>query len=110
MKKALLVGVSLVAMGAMSAFAADLPARSPVYTKAPVMAPVYDWSGFYLGLSAGGASSRDCYTLTSVAGVPVNPVSEGCHDAAGALVGGQIGYRWQLTNWVFGLEAPGRLG
>jgi len=23
------------------------------------------------------------------------------------LVGGQIGYRWQATNWVFGLEAQG---
>jgi outer membrane immunogenic protein len=23
------------------------------------------------------------------------------------MVGGQIGYRWQVTNWVFGLEAQG---
>ena len=23
------------------------------------------------------------------------------------MVGGQIGYRWQAANWVFGLEAQG---
>ena len=34
-------------------------------------------------------------------------VPEGCHNATGATVGGQIGYRWQATNWVFGLEAQG---
>ena len=32
---------------------------------------------------------------------------EGCHNATGALAGGQVGYRWQTTNWVFGLEAQG---
>ncbi len=32
---------------------------------------------------------------------------EGCHDATGGLVGGQIGYRWQAANWVFGVEAQG---
>jgi opacity protein-like surface antigen len=31
----------------------------------------------------------------------------GCHDATGGLVGGQVGYRWQMTNWVFGLEGQG---
>jgi outer membrane immunogenic protein len=86
--------------------AADLPART--YTKAPPMvAPAYDWSGFYIGLNGGGASSRECLTITSVAGVPVVPNSEGCHDATGGLAGGQIGYRWQVTNWMFGVEAQG---
>jgi outer membrane immunogenic protein len=35
------------------------------------------------------------------------PTGLGCHDATGGLAGGQIGYRWQTTNWVFGLEAQG---
>lgn len=106
MKKVLLA--SMVVMTTASAFAADLPARtSAPYAKAPVMAPVYDWSGFYAGLNAGGASSHECYTVTSSAGVAVVPTSEGCHNATGALAGGQAGYRWQMTNWVFGLEAQG---
>ena len=32
---------------------------------------------------------------------------EGSHDATGAVAGGQIGYRWQSSAWVFGLEAQG---
>jgi outer membrane immunogenic protein len=101
MKRALLVGASLLAMGTAPALAADLPAK--VYTKAPAMvAPVYNWGGFYIGLNGGGGSSHDCWT----GGIPV-ATSLGCHDATGGLVGGQVGYRWQMTNWVFGLEAQG---
>jgi len=33
--------------------------------------------------------------------------NEGCHDATGVVAGGQIGYRWQASAWVFGLEAQG---
>ncbi|MGH6681246.1 MAG: outer membrane protein, partial [Bradyrhizobium sp.] len=33
--------------------------------------------------------------------------SDGSHDATGGTLGGQIGYRWQMSNWVFGLEAQG---
>jgi outer membrane immunogenic protein len=100
MKKLLLVTASLVALGATApAFAADLAART--YTKAPpMMAAAYDWSGFYIGLNAGGATSHNCWTL--VAGI-----SEGCHDATGGTVGGQVGYRWQTGPVVFGVEAQG---
>ncbi|MEY9361051.1 outer membrane immunogenic protein [Bradyrhizobium yuanmingense] len=108
MKKLLLASASLFALSALApASAADLAARP--YTKAPV-APiaVYNWSGFYLGANAGGGWSRNCWDLTSVGPVVVAPaVAEGCHNATGALVGGQIGYRWQSANWVFGLEAQG---
>ncbi|HLG81494.1 MAG TPA: outer membrane beta-barrel protein [Bradyrhizobium sp.] len=107
MKKALLVGVSLAALGSAPAFAADLAARH-MYTKAPVAPPVYGWAGFYIGLNAGGASARNCWNLTNSLGTPIPATpNDGCHDATGALVGGQIGYRWQFTNWVFGLEAQG---
>jgi outer membrane immunogenic protein len=107
MKKALLVGVSLAVLGGAPAFAADLAARH-MYTKAPVAPPVYNWAGFYVGFNAGGASSHNCWNVTNSLGTPVPAApSEGCHDATGALVGGQIGYRWQVTNWVFGLEAQG---
>ncbi len=108
MRRFATVGAGLLSLVAFAGAgtAADLPAR--VYTKAPPMAvPVYDWAGFYIGLNGGGASSHECLTIFSVAGAPVTPNSEGCHDATGGLVGGQIGYRWQYTNWVFGLEAQG---
>jgi outer membrane immunogenic protein len=95
------IGLASVVTFAGAANAADLPAR--VYTKAPpVIAPIYNWGGFYIGLNGGGASSHNCWT----GGVPV-PTGLGCHDATGGLAGGQIGYRWQATNWVFGIEAQG---
>jgi outer membrane immunogenic protein len=104
-----IVGAGLLSIAgfAGAASAADLPART--YTKAPAMvAAVYDWSGFYLGLNGGGASGHECLTITSVAGTALSPTpSEGCHAATGGLAGGQIGYRWQASNWVFGVEAQG---
>jgi outer membrane immunogenic protein len=107
MKKFLPGTVAIVAFGmAAPAFAADIPART--YTKAPaIIAPIYDWSGFYIGANAGGASSHECLTITNVAGGAIFPTSEGCHNATGGLAGGQIGYRWQRANWVFGVEAQG---
>ena len=55
--KFLLVTVALVALGATApALAADLGARP--YTKAPAYAaPIYNWTGFYIGGHVGGAIS-----------------------------------------------------
>jgi outer membrane immunogenic protein len=109
MKKILLGTVALVALGlAAPASAADLAARP--YTKAPppMVAAIYDWSGFYIGLNGGGGWSHKCWDINNDFGVAVSPAfREGCHDATGGTVGGQIGYRWQASSWVFGLEAQG---
>jgi outer membrane immunogenic protein len=105
MKKFLLGTVGLVALGlAAPASAADLAARP--YTKAPppMIAAMYDWSGFYIGLNGGWGSSRKCWDAVP-ASIFIGP--EGCHDATGGVAGGQIGYRWQASSWVFGLEAQG---
>src|SRR5712675_2347971 len=61
MKKVLLVTASLIAISATApALAADLAARP--YTKAPPMvAAIYDWSGFYVGANGGWGSSRNCW-------------------------------------------------
>jgi outer membrane immunogenic protein len=105
MKKLLLGTVGLIALGMVPASAADLAARP--YTKAPppVAPPVYDWSGFYIGANGGWGSQRNCFNAVEITGVFLG--AEGCHDATGGVAGGQIGYRWQATQWVFGLEAQG---
>jgi outer membrane immunogenic protein len=105
MKKFLLGAVGLVALSfAAPASAADLAARP--YTKAPPMiAAIYDWSGFYIGANGGWGSSRKCWDFTTPAGAFV--AAEGCHDATGGVAGGQVGYRWQSSAWVFGVEAQG---
>lgn len=111
MKTLFLATVSLGALASASAVAADLPVKGHPYTKAPaaVVEAVYDWGGFYGGLNAGGGASRNCWNLLQNAGVAVNSAinREGCNSAGGAAVGGQIGYRYQLANWVFGIEAQG---
>src|SRR6266404_9398265 len=105
--KNVIAAATVFAFAATGANAADLAARP--YTKAPPMiAAVYDWSGFYIGANGGWGSSRKCWDNTVFRGVATVPAfSEGCHDATGAVAGGQIGSRWQSAAWVFGLEAQG---
>ncbi|QIO33876.1 outer membrane protein [Bradyrhizobium sp. 1(2017)] len=106
MNKILLGAIGIVAMGLSApASAADMAARPYTKAPAPMVATIYDWSGFYIGINGGGGTSRKCWDfVTPVTGVLVG---EGCHNAVGGTVGGQVGYRWQSTNWVFGLEGQG---
>lgn len=105
--KKLILAASILAASAVSASAADLAARP--YTKAaPMVAAMYDWSGFYIGINGGGAWSHKCWDINNNGGAAVNPAfAEGCHDSSGGVIGGQAGYRWQSAAWVFGLEAQG---
>ncbi|WP_398470401.1 outer membrane protein [Tardiphaga sp.] len=93
MKKFLLGTAALLAMGA-SASAADLAARP--YTKAPayVAAPIYNWTGFYIGGHVGGAFNGN----SGFAGTSDN--------SDGRFLGGvQAGADYQFApNWVIGVE------
>jgi outer membrane immunogenic protein len=105
MKKFLLAAVGLFAIGVAPAMAADLPVKA--YTKAP-LAPEYDWSGFYIGVNAGGGWSHKCWDVSNILGVTLPLLfADGCQNPSGGLAGGQIGYRWESASWVFGLEAAG---
>src|SRR2546423_3440180 len=108
MKKILLGVIGLAAVGMSApASAADLAARP--YTKAPppMVAAVYDWTGFYIGANGGLGSSRKCWA-SIVPNLLIGP--EGCHDATGGTAGGQIGHRLATTRWGVGLEGPGQRG
>src|SRR4029078_1106695 len=98
MKKFLLGTVGLLALGiGAPASAADMAARP--YTKAPppVVAPIYDWTGFYIGANGGWGQSHNCVDFVTLAGT----VASGCRDRSGGVVGGQVGYRWQSNQFVF---------
>lgn len=96
MKKFLLATAALVALGSASAVAADLPART--YTKAPAyVAPVYNWTGFYVGAHI-GAGFRDNNNLNL-------PGFSSGGNSASFLGGGQVGYDYQFApNWLVGIE------
>jgi outer membrane immunogenic protein len=102
MKRFLLGAIGLIGIAA-PASAADMGVP---YTKAPVMIPAfYDWSGIYLGLNGGWGTEQRCFDIVTAAGTFV--AADGCHTASGGVAGGQIGFRWQVASWVFGIEGQG---
>src|SRR4030088_3716605 len=100
MKKFLLGTVALVALGAtVPALAADLAARP--YTKAPAYAaPIYNWTGFYIGGHVGGAVSSNEF---------LNGVVTGNRHEGRLLGGVQAGADYQFAgNWLVGAEGEYR--
>ena len=107
MKKIVPVAAALASLTlGVQAQAADMAARPYVKAPPPPIATIYNWSGFYIGANGGYATSRNCWDFVSFGGVPF-AAGQGCYDADGAVAGGQIGYRWQSSAFVFGLEAQG---
>src|SRR3954469_2694086 len=101
--KKLLLGIIGLAAFSGSAIAADMAARP--YKAAPVIAaPIYDWTGFYIGANGGWGSSRNCWGIVPLGGVTI---ADGCASRSGGVFGGQLGYRWQSGQFVFGLEGQG---
>jgi outer membrane immunogenic protein len=99
MKKQIFAALVLAA-ATTTASAADLPARTYTKAPAPIAAPIYNWTGFYVGAN-GGYGWGNATQYGTVSG---NSISFG---TTGGLAGGQVGYNWQAGSWVFGLEADG---
>src|SRR5580692_12774460 len=100
MKRILSTTVSLGVLGLMSpALGADLPMKA-----APVVTPLYDWSGFYVGVFGGGGMGNHNYnngTPTAFANYLIN------YDSSGGIAGGEVGYNVQSGDIVAGVEATG---
>jgi outer membrane immunogenic protein len=85
MKKALgLVGATLLFAG--PALGADLGTKGPLKAPPP-LAPVFSWTGFYVGGHGGYGWSDSQGTSMS-----------------GGFGGGQVGYNYQMNNFVWGIE------
>jgi outer membrane immunogenic protein len=99
----LAVGTTALLVTALAApvHAADLP-PAPSY-KAPVMAPMvgYNWTGFYVGANVGGGFANTTATSTAL-NIPFATINGKLN---GVIGGGEVGYNYQYTNWVFGVEA-----
>ncbi|MCK1358284.1 outer membrane beta-barrel protein [Bradyrhizobium sp. 199] len=107
--KNIVLAVSILAASAVSASAADMAARP--YTKAPaiVVAPSYSWSGWYVGVNAGGSWStttgdRVAASPTFAPAIAVGQVPNLNAKHDGYFGGGQAGYNWQVERLVFGVE------
>jgi outer membrane immunogenic protein len=113
MKKFLTIVAGTIALAISGpANAADLAARP--YTKAPAAVAAYDWSGFYVGATAGGSwGSFDPTTSTDGGSYFVGVGSTAAANAAGAqsikpsgFTGGlEAGYNFQFGSALLGIEA-----
>jgi outer membrane immunogenic protein len=116
--KKLVLALSAVAAFTGSALAADLPART--YSKAPMMAPVYNWTGFYIFGGAGGGlwDADSNVQSTGVVGAGGGAGPAGTALTRDQRTGGDgwfgtvgIGYDWQFNHsWVAGIFADGQFG
>jgi outer membrane immunogenic protein len=103
MKRILFTAVSLGVLGLMSpALGADL---TP-YIKAPaIAAPMYDWSGFYVGaFGGGGVGNHNVNNANGSAGFANFTAN---YSSQGGIAGGEVGYNWQSGTLLFGVEADG---
>jgi outer membrane immunogenic protein len=87
MKMLLLASAAMMTLGVASASAADLSVRKTMPYKAQPYAQTYSWSGFYLGVNGGGGWGD----------------SDSSNGFRG-LMGGTVGYNYQVSQAVFGLE------
>jgi outer membrane immunogenic protein len=93
------------AFGVGAASAADLAARP--YGNAPLFVDsVFNWAGFYIGGNVGGAWSTEQWANTANTSLfgDLAPGQGFRQRGTGVFGGGQIGYNWQASNYVFGLE------
>lgn len=94
------VAAVVLAAWALPALAADVSAQ--LYTKAPaaLAAPLYSWTGCYLGVNVGAGFARKDNTDAFA-----NPSqSLGGHDANSLVGGGQAGCDYQTGQFVVGLR------
>ena len=93
MSKLLSAGVVSAVMLSTTAFAADLPNRKLTPAAPVAYAPIFTWTGAYVGLNAGYGFGK------------ITKSGAYFDDPKGFAGGGQIGYNYQLqNNVVLGLE------
>src|ERR1700722_3010265 len=101
MTKNILIGaVAALLLAPTAALAADLPMKAV----API-APIYDWTGFYIGATAGGSIGASDHIDRATGLSDANG-----YNITGGLGGGTIGYNWQVSRFVVGFEGDGSWG
>jgi outer membrane immunogenic protein len=101
MKNLCLSATILFALTA-AAGAADLPMRP---APAPIaVAPLFTWTGFYVGVNAGYGWSSNSNNNTVINPATGVFLSGGGGNNGGFVGGGQIGYNYQIGSFVIGAE------
>jgi len=108
MKQGLFAAIVAFIFAGGSALAADLPTKAPYY-KAPPPA-YFSWTGFYIGAHGGVDWFHKDWdvplTPTNIAGGCLGcPRPAGAQNDSSWLAGVQAGFNYQVSQWVFGVEA-----
>jgi outer membrane immunogenic protein len=113
------VAGSALLTGIVTANAADMPLKARPMAAPP---PAFSWTGFYVGANIGGGWTPDSgssdfaplfppfLVLAPQAVIPTLVPGQlasltGTGGKSGVLGGGQIGYNWQVQQFVLGVEA-----
>jgi len=101
--KGVAAGVMLAAVSAAPAMAADLPVAAPV-EPAFVPAAVYSFTGFYVGIQGGYAFEGDNDDTLTGDDVTFSLFDNSDDEDGGFVVGGTVGFNYQVGNFVLGVE------
>jgi outer membrane immunogenic protein len=107
-KLAAIVGVIAAFVLVSAASAADMPVKARAVAPAP--APMFNWTGIYVGGHGGGDWSNNTWdvplsALNIAGGCGGCPRPAGSHTASSWLAGVQAGFNYQMGMWVWGAEA-----
>jgi outer membrane immunogenic protein len=102
MRVAISASIAALMAGTVAASAADMPVKAAPYMAPP--APIYTWTGFYLGVNAGIGGDRVDYPFRGAFG-DTRFTGDVNLTSFGGFGGVQGGYNWQAGNWVLGVEA-----
>jgi outer membrane immunogenic protein len=95
MRKNIILGAATaLALGPTAVSAADLPMKA-----APIPVAIYDWTGFYIGVAGGGSLGQSTH-IDQATGLG-DTIG---YNVKGGLVGGTVGYNWQVSSFVVGFE------
>jgi outer membrane immunogenic protein len=99
---------TVLTLAAGSAFAADLPYRTAAPAPYIAAAPIFTWTGFYVGLNAGAAfnnQNNGTFTTTGLT-APNNVIYTGGSGSSNTAFTGGVtaGYNMQFGSFVAGVE------
>lgn len=100
MKRILLAGATLLALTAVQP---SVAADAPVYKgPAPIAAPLFNWTGFYVGANAGWAGTNFDWAFNPP--IPAAPNQAFGLSTSSGIFGLHAGAQGQWGQWVLGLE------
>ena len=114
MVRRLLLSTAAAAAMIGAAGAADLPSRRPPPPAYVPPIPIFTWTGFYVGVNAGGAFRTNhgfdnaVFFGGAAPFLAAGVINNNTGTSARFIGGGQAGFNWQINQFVVGVEGDGQ--